>query len=386
VKRYVIVGNGVAGTTAAEHIRKNDKAGEIIVLTDEDLPFYYRIRLNEYLCGDIDEQDLIAKKNTWYDDRKIQLQTGVRVTHTDSDKRLLTTQNNDEIYYDSLLIATGSKCFVPPIKGTGKKGIFTFRTVEDARQIMSFCKDKENITIIGGGLLGLETGYALRKREKQVTVVEFFPRLLPRQLDIKGAERLTKRMEDMGLSFRLGVSTNEILGDVSVESVVLSNQEKIPSEMVIISAGIRPNLELAESLGLQCNKGISVDSTLRTSRPEVFAAGDVAEYEQTMYGVWPAAMQQGKVAGINMAGGSESYQGSVMANKLKVVGIELASAGEIDVENRCNSKIEETETVYKKIVIDDGHIIGCILLGDTSNFNTITRAIAEKTAIENVTL
>ena len=310
----------------------------------------------------------------------------MKVTDANFDKRILLTQGKEEIYYDSLLIATGSKCFVPQIKGSEKKGVFTLRTVEDARQIISFCMDKEKVTLIGGGLLGLEAGYALQKRGKQVTVVEFFPRLLPRQLDVKGAERLTKRMEDMGFSFYLGSSTYEITGDVSVEGVVLSTQEVIPSEMVIISAGVRPNLELGESLGLECSRGICIDSTMRTSRPEVFAAGDVAEFEQTTYGVWPAAMQQGKVAGVNMAGGSVNYQGSVMANKLKVVGIDLASAGEIDVENRFKSKIEESETVYKKIVIDDGHIIGCILLGDTSSFNTVTRAIAEKTVIENVAI
>lgn len=258
------------------------------------------------------------------------------------------------------------------------------RTVDDARRIISYCETAEKALLIGGGLLGLEAGNALRKRGKQVTVVEFFPRLLPRQLDERGARRLRNLMEDMGLSFRIGVTTKEIAGTGSVENVILQGDDGIPADMVIVSAGVRPNLEPARWLDLKCNSGIIVDSTLRTSRPEVFAAGDTTEFEGMIYGIWPAAMQQGKAAGVNMAGGSLSYKGTTMANKLKVVGIDLAAAGEIDVETRHENRITETDSIYRKLVIDDNRLIGCIMLGDTSDFASMTKAITEKKDISQV--
>jgi len=258
------------------------------------------------------------------------------------------------------------------------------RTVDDARQIVSFCEDIDKVVLIGGGLLGLEAGNALRNRGKQVTVVEFFPRLLPRQLDTRGAERLTHLMENMGFSFRIGTTVQKISGVSSVESVSLKGGEIIPADMVIISAGVRPSLDLAQCLGLQCDKGIIVDSSLRTSRPEVFAAGDVAEFGSVVYGIWPAAMQQGEAAGTNMAGGNMIYKGSTMSNKLKVVGIALASVGEIDVENRFETRVKETDTVYRKFVIEDNHLVGCIMLGDTSGFAAITKAISEKKDIAHI--
>lgn len=384
MKHYLIIGNGVAGTTAAEQIRKHDDQGEITILTDEITPFYYRLRLNEYIGGDIKKDSLIARKPEWYTEKRIKLVTGARVTEADPEKQIIVTSANEKFTYDSLLIATGSKSFVPPIEGSEKNGVFTLRTIVDADQIISFCKKINDVLLIGGGLLGLEAGNALRKRGKKVTVVEFFPRLLPRQLDDRGAERLKKLMEDMGFSFRLGETTREITGTATVESVVLESEEVIRTEMVIISAGVRPNLELGKYLGLTCNRGIVIDSNLRTSRPEIFAAGDVAEFNEMVYGIWPAAMKQGEMAGTNMAGENNAYPGSIMANKLKVVGIDLASAGEIDVENRFTSRIEETDNVYKKIVTDNDQIIGCIMLGDTSDFIKITRAISEKKNIKEI--
>jgi nitrite reductase (NADH) large subunit len=381
MKRYLIIGNGVAGTTAADYLRRHDKKNEITILTDEDLPFYYRIRLNDFISGEIEKEGLIAKKPEWYAERRIKLLTGARVTGADPEKQWVVTAGNEKIPYDLLLIATGSKSFVPPIQGVAREGVFTLRSVADAEQISSFADRCDHALLIGGGILGLETGKALRKKGKKVMVVEFFPRLMPRQLDVRGAGRLQKRLEDMGFSFRLGVTVREITGRNGVESVVLNNDEVIAADMVIISAGVRPDLELAKQLGLACGHGITVDDALRTSRPEIFAAGDVAEFADTLYGIWPAAMEQGRIAGINMAGTHEKYHGSVMANKLKVVGIDLASAGEIDAENRFPAQIRETDTVYRKIVLDDNRIIGCILLGDTSDFAAITRAINEKTGI-----
>ena len=185
-------------------------------------------------------------------------------------------------------------------------------------------------------------------------------------------------MEGMGFSFRLGAKTQEITGEDQVNGVQLEGGEKLSAEMVIISAGVRPNLEMAESLGLDQDKGIVVDEQLRTSIPDVYAAGDVAAFKGMPYGIWPAAMEQGEIAGINMTGGNRSYGGTTLSTTLKVVGIDLASAGNIDAENEFESKVLTDEQVYKKIVLEKDKIIGCIMLGDTKGFNRIKKMMSEE--------
>jgi nitrite reductase (NADH) large subunit len=378
---YLIIGNGVAGTTAAETIRKQDKEGSITIVTDESVPFYWRIQLNEHIAGELSEEKLSARKKEWYKNQKIALKLNTRIQGGDVKEKFLITQDNKKLPYDRLLIATGSHCFVPPIKGSDKKGVFTLRSFQDAGDIMEWAGHVHEVVMIGGGLLGLEAGNALRKLGKKIMVVEFFPRLLPRQLDVPGAKRLQTIMEAMGFSFRLGAKTREIKGNGSVEGVLLEGGETLPCAMVIISAGVRPNLEMAKALDLDHDKGIKVDERMRTSQPDVFAAGDVAEFKGIPYGIWTAAMEQGKVAGNNMTGKDVVYKGTVMANTLKVVGIDLASAGEIDADNQFESKTLTDEKTYKKIVIHDNVLIGCIMLGDTKEFNRITKMMAEKQSV-----
>lgn len=381
---YVILGNGVAGTTAAENIRKLDKEGKITILTDEDFPFYYRIRLNEYISGDIQDEALKAKKEAWYQDQDIALRLNYRVIAGDPIKKVVKTEANQELPYDMLLLATGSHSFIPPINGSEKKGVFALRSIKDAREILTWAKKAEDVVLIGGGLLGLEAGNALRKLGLKVIVVEFFPRLLPRQLDVDGAQRLQTIMEDMGFSFRLGAKTQAIEGDNQVDSVILEGGERLSSQMVIISAGVRPNMEMAESLGLETDKGIKVNEHLQTSQPGIYAAGDVAEFRGMPYGIWPAAMEQGKIAGTNMAGGKVTYNGTTMANTLKVAGVDLASAGDIDADQKFESKVVKGDKTYRKIVLDNSLIIGCIMLGHTKGFNQVTKLMSEKRDVSQV--
>lgn len=380
---YLIIGNGVAGTTAAEAIRQKDQTGDITIITDEDLPFYFRIRLPEYLSGDVTEERLLVQKLPWYNEQKITLLPQTSVIAVDPKTKTVTTHTDQTLTYDRLLIATGSHSFVPPIQGADRAGVFTLRTINDARAIKKHAASSKRVVIIGGGLLGLEAGQALRKLGKQVTVVEFFPRLLPRQLDDEGAARLKEIMEtQLGFSFRLGARTKEITGEETVRSVVLEDGETLPCEMVIISAGVRPNLDLAISMGLSHDKGIVVTEQMETSMEDVFAAGDVAEFGgKPPSGIWPTAMQQGKVAGFAMSGGTPHYSETTMANRLKVVGINLAAIGDIDADHRYENQITATDTTYRKIVIDQNRIIGAILLGNTSDYVQLNRAISDKTQL-----
>lgn len=378
--RYVIVGNGIAGITAAESIRSIDREGEILVISDEDVPFYYRIRLTEVLSGDMALQDIIARDANWYETNGITQLRGRKITGGDPQDRIVIDSNGEQYKYDRLLLANGSHSFVPPIQGAEHPGVFTLRNAADAERIIDYAQKCTDVVMIGGGLLGLEAGNALRRRGLKVTVVEFFPRLLPRQLDNKGALRLTAIMEEMGFRFRLGSITGQIEGSHGVDKLVLKDGEILAADMVVISAGVRPNLKLASRLGLRCDKGVKVDSKLRTSRENVYAAGDICEHEGTVYGIWPAALQQGRVAGRVMAGAEAEYNGTVMANKLKVVGIDLAAVGEIDAAEKYDSHVRDSESVYRKFVVDGDRLIGAILLGDTSGYGKIARAINEGTS------
>ena len=379
MKTYLIIGNGAAGTSAAEAIRQQDPKGGITILSEEDIPFYYRIRLNDFIAGDVGEDKLIAKKEAWYQEQRIDLRLNTRITGLDAAGKRLTTETGETLTFDRLLLATGSHSFLPPIEGIGQQGVFALRHIKDARAILAQAKKSEEVILIGGGLLGLEAGNALRKLGKKVTVVEFFPRLLPRQLDAKGATRLQKLMEKMGFSFRLSAITKTITGSNGrADGIVLEGGDTLPGQMVIVSAGVRPNLELAKSSGLDCDKGVKVNDRLETSATGIYAAGDLAEHQGVVSGIWPAAMQQGKVAGANMAGGEVQYNGTTMSNILKVAGIDVAAAGNIDAEGRYESQVVTSGSVYKKLVIENNRLIGCIMVGDTKNFNTITRYITEQ--------
>ncbi|RPI75791.1 MAG: NAD(P)/FAD-dependent oxidoreductase, partial [Desulfobacteraceae bacterium] len=210
MQKYLIIGNGVAGTTAAEQIRKQDPNGSITILSDEDLPFYYRLRLNEYLSDDLAENALIAKPTTWYRQHNIELKLNTRVIGGNPANRVIESQDRQTFSYDRLLLASGSRSFMPPIKGADKPGVFALRSIQDARRIKEFAQQANNIVIIGGGLLGLEAGNALRKIGKKVTLVETFGRLLPRQLDEFGGQRLLTLLKEMGFDFRLAAKTKEI--------------------------------------------------------------------------------------------------------------------------------------------------------------------------------
>ena len=376
MKKYLILGGGVAGTTAAENIRRNDATGEITIVTAEDIPFYYRVRLPDYLGGLVAESELLAKKQAWYAEKKISLQLSTRITGADPDAQQVMAADGVSLPYDRLLLANGSHPFIPPIKGTDLEGVFVLHTVDDVRKISQAAAKISSVVLIGGGLLGLEAANALHRLGKNITVVEFFPRLLPRQLDNEGAARLQHYFEKMNFSFRLGATTRELTGAGRVEQVILANGDVLPAGMVIISAGVRPNLELPKMLGVKTDKGVIVDKFMQASQPNIYGAGDVVEFEGKTYGIWPAAMEQGRIAGINISGGKTAYEGTTLANILKVAGVDLASAGEIDAENKYESKIVASDDIYKKAVIDNGKVIGCIMLGDRKNFNRINRAIS----------
>ncbi len=384
--KYIIIGNGVAGTTAASNIRKLDSEGEIAMLSDEAYPFYSRIRLIEYLSGDLDENGLVIYKDAWYEKNNIKLLLNTTAAEVIKDSKEIITVSGHRLKYDKLLLATGGASFIPPIPGADKNGVFALRTIKDASEIKRYSEKAKNVVIIGGGVLGLEAGNSLKKTGCSVIVIESFPRLLPRQMDFEGAAILTSQMVSMGFTFYLGAKIKEISGDDAVKSIKLEDGTIIDCNMAIISAGVKPNIELPNKLGLKLNKGLLVNDRMETEIQDIYAAGDLIEHSGRFYGIWPAAEKQGEVAGINMAGGNAVYEGTTPSNILKIAGIDLIAAGDIDADNKHESIIlnDKEKFIYRKLVIINNTIAGCILYGNTEGWKKIKKSIDEKQDITSV--
>jgi nitrite reductase (NADH) large subunit len=377
---YIIIGNGVAGNAAAESLRKYDKRGKIVIFAKEQFPFYYVPALPEFLAGEKDLSGLIIHNLDWYDKNQIELHLETAIAGIDPAAKTVRTARGERYQYDRLLLATGGNSFVPPIKGADSAGVFTLRTLEDARKLKEFARQARQAILIGGGLLGLEAGNGLRKAGLKITVVEFFPRLLPRQMDVPGAALLQRQMEAMGFNFYLGATTREIKREDGKLHVELQDGESLTADLVLISAGVRPELTLAQSLGLAVDKGVKVDDQMKTALDDVYAAGDLIEHRGRFYGIWPAAQEQGRVAGAAMAGQKVAYAGTVPSNRLKVVGIDLFAAGEIDVEGNLESLVSQNAKrhIYRKLVMKDNVLVGAILLGDLRGSKEIEQAIKTK--------
>ena len=386
MKKYLIVGNGAAGNAAAEAIRRFDAEGQIVIFSREKHEFYYVPALPDYLCDEKQLRDFTIHNQAWYERNRIELKRATEITDIHPAEKRVISRGGESFPYDELLLACGGFSFIPPIPGAHSPGVFALRTVGDADRIKERARNSKRAVVIGGGLLGLEAGNGLRKMGLSVSVVEFFPRLLPRQMDVPGAEILQRLMENMGFRFFLGAKTQKIAPEGEGLAVFLEGGEKLPADIVLISAGVRPEISLGKVLNLEVEKAVKVDDGMRTRLERVYAAGDLIEHRGRYYGIWPAATEQGRVAGTNMAGKETSYSGTLPANKLKVVGIDLVAAGEIDGEGKMESLVtrDETGKGYRKLVIQGKALIGAILLGDTRGSEEIQKAIKEKKDISSL--
>jgi len=383
---YLIIGNGVAGNSAAESIRKSDPQGKILMFSAQRYHFYYVPALPEYLAGEKQVKDFTIHNEAWYEKNGIDLHLETEIVEIDSRQKAAVAKSGERFSYDKLLLTCGGSSLIPPIPGCQSDGVFTLRTIADADAIRERAQKAKKAVIIGGGLLGLEAGNGLRRMGLQISVVESSPRLLPRQMDIAGAAILRRQMEGMGFSFHLGAKTREIVREKGGLVVYLEGGEKFSAPIVLISAGVRPELTLAKSLGLAIDKGVKVDDSMKTGVQDIYAAGDLIEHRERFYGIWPASLEQGRIAGTNMAGQEMQYRGTVPSNTLKVAGIDLVSAGEIDAEGRMESIVtkDEARGVYRKLVLQNNIITGMILLGDIRGRDEIQRAIRSRKDVSSI--
>jgi nitrite reductase (NADH) large subunit len=368
---YAIIGGGVAGVTAARGLvqRTSQPEDEIHIFSAEAYPYYPRPLLWKFIAGEVDQEDLYFQPLSWYKKRGIQFHVDTPVASLDTDAHRLTLESGDLVTYDRLLLATGARPFVPPVDGADKKGVFTLRSLGDALAIKAYVKGVSHVVVIGGGLLGLETARALGEAGPDCHVIEIAEHLLPRQLDREGAEVLSGLLEAQGLELTTGAVVEAILGDERAQNVRTTDGRVVPGKLILFSAGIRCRARLAEEAGLEVNRGAVVDDQMRTSAEDVFAAGDVAEFEGDIHGIIPAAIDQANIAAANMAEpGSAVYAGTLRSTTLEVAGARVTSLGRHSPGDENAFQVvrhaDKRRGVYRKFVLDGGRVIGAILLND----------------------
>ncbi len=369
---------------AAKTLRELDQEAEIEVFGEEPYPYYPRPNLIEYLAGRMTTEKLFAFPPGWAEKQRIGLRPGEKVVKVRPAARTIETASGASVRYDALLLATGARAAVPPIAGIARPGVFVLRTLDDANMLIGRLGARKRAVVLGGGLLGLEIARALRHREAEVTVVEFFDRLLPRQLDPAAAAILKAQFEAAGIRIRLSSTATEVLGDDGARGLRFASGADLEGDSVIVAAGIKPEIGLAVEAGLEAGKGVIVDDLLRTSAPGIFAAGDVAEHKGRIYGIIPAAFEQARTAAYSMLGQDKPYPGTMPFNTLKVAGLYLTSVGEIDTDEpgvESFVRADPEAGLYKKIVVQDGRLIGAIWMGTKKGASEISRLVAVRKSI-----
>jgi nitrite reductase (NADH) large subunit len=388
--RFVIGGNGIAAITAARAIRAASADSEIEIYTDASRPFYLRPKLIPFLAGRLEQKDLYVYSQQWYASRGITVHLSKRVARLDTGLRRVLLENGEATRYDQFLLAVGSHPLVPPLEGVDQQGVFTLRSVDDALAIKRHAETCLSVghreaVVIGGGLLGLECAHALTSLGMQVTILQGGPWLLHKQIDREAAEVLEGRLEGLGIRCLSDVVPVEVLSDRGVSGVLLEDGRRVSGHLMLCAAGVRSNLEVARASGLEVERGVLVDDQMRSSAEHVYAAGDVAEYDGELWCIIPAAVEQARVAGANMAsGGSASYHGTVPSTTLKVVGLDLTSIGIINGKEEDLEEVRKVDPVrgtYEKLVFQDGRIVGAVLLGTRERLPAVSKLIKEGTDV-----
>ncbi len=378
--RYVIVGNGAAATTAVEVLTEIAPGDTVEVYGEEPYWAYRRPQLPEFLAGGAEAEKILFHPPAWYEQRGVSVHRGVRVEALEPSSGTIRLADGRTVPYDRLLLATGAASFIPPLTGADQVGVFSLRTLDDARAIRTYAQNCRRAIVLGGGLLGLEAARALRTLGLEVAVVEVYGWLLPRQLDRPGGEILGGIIAGMGIQVLTGSATECLAGrDGRVSGLRLEDGREIEGEMVLISAGVRSRVELARQAGLAVNRGVVVDGHLRTGVEGIYAAGDCAEFEGRVYGILPAAWEQARAAAQNMAGRETLYTGTIPSTTLKVVGVDLTSIGEVQPTGEGFVELRRSEPEagrYVKLILREGRLVGAILLGERKRVRLFNRLIA----------
>lgn len=371
MEKLVVVGNGMAGVACVEQILRHSPKFQVTIFGDETHVNYNRILLSSVLAGEKSIDDIVLNGLEWYQKNAIDLRLGVRIIDVDPVTKTVTGDDGSITPYDKLLLATGSMPIIPSIEDVKKDGVFVFRNLDDTRELLERARPGLKAVVIGGGLLGLEAARGLQIQGCDVTVVHLMETLMERQLDPTGGSYLATKMNQMGITVLLGLSTTKVLGNGHVQGVEFKGGRNISAELVVIAAGIRPNVTLGEKAGLEIKRGIVVNDYMQTSNSDIFAVGECVQHRGICYGLVAPLLEQGKVLAATITGNKgPKYEGSVLASKLKIMGVDVFSAGEI------NDKVDGSEViryedpslgVYKKLTLKDNKLTGVILVGETGD-------------------
>jgi nitrite reductase (NADH) large subunit len=370
LKQLVVVGNGMAGVACVEQILKHRHNFEITIFGDETHVNYNRILLSMVLAGEKSADDIVLNDIDWYRRNSIRTRLGVRIESIDRDRRVVIDADGHSTSFDNLILATGSSAFIPPIPGVEKNNVYVFRTLDDTRALLERAHKGCRAVVIGGGLLGLEAARGLQLRGCEVSVVHLMETLMERQLDPTGGAYLQRKIESLGIRVLLPKQTQALLGNGRVNGLRFASGEELEADLVVIAAGIKPNVDLARRAGLDVRRGIVVNDHMTTSDPQIHAVGECTEHRGHTFGLVAPLMEQGKVLAAAITGDEgPAFTGSTSATKLKIMGVEIFSAGSIDESSPGVETVRYEDPslgVYKKLLLKNNRLQGVILVGDVS--------------------
>jgi NAD(P)H-nitrite reductase large subunit len=389
--RYLIIGNSAGGIGAAEAIRQVDKEGALTIVSEEPYPVYSRPLISKYLAGERTIEGILFRPPDFYDQNNILFLPSKKVTHLELDHRIAWLEDSEQITWEKLLLAVGGKPIFPRMKGSDKRGVFTFTNLDDAKAVDRFLDKARKAVVIGGGLIGISVTEALVKRGVDVIVVEMKERILNTILDEQASLMAEGVLTQAGVKIITSHTVVKIAGRGTVKEVILDNGDTIPRDLVVVAIGVSPHPELALDAKLEINRGIVVDHHMATNHPNVYACGDVAEAYDFVYGenrltpIWPNAYIGGRVAGFNMAGVVAEYPESTAMNSLNYFGIDITSAGMPTPPNNDGYEVisRQESNAYQKIILKDNLIVGMIFVGNIEKSGIIFGLMRDGVNVES---
>jgi nitrite reductase (NADH) large subunit len=393
--KYIVIGNSAAGIATVEGIRKLDSEGTIAVVSDEDMHAYCRCLTSYYIKGKVAKEGLLFRPKTFYEDLKVTPFLGKKAVKIKPEENWVEFEGGTKLGYDRLMLGTGASAVVYDMPGHEKKGVFVLRKFDDAEKILREVKPGKKAAVLGGGLVGLKSADALHARGIETYVIVTSKQVMSQTMDPEGAKIIQDRLEENGLHVITGTSVEEILGGDHVEGIRLSSGAIVEIDILVFGKGVFPNIHLAVDAGLETDYGILVDEHMRTSVANIYAAGDVAEAKDLINGgryihaIWPNAVEQGKVAGLNMAGGNVEYEGGMGMNSVELFGLPSISMGitklrKPDDSYEFLSKLEPEKPFYRKIAVKNGRLVGAVCIGQVENAGIFAELIRQKIDVSEI--
>jgi NAD(P)H-nitrite reductase large subunit len=395
MNRYVIIGNCAAGISAVEAIRRQDREGPITVISDEANPPYCRCLISNYLAGDISRDKLLLRPHNFYKDNKIEALLGKKVVRLDAKKNRVILDDRSQIYYDKLLVASGSSPKFPQIKGINKRRVFGLRKLSDVSSIIELLSFCGSACVLGGGPIGLKAAYALKKKGLEVKVIVKSKQVLSQMLDEKAAAMFRETFVNNGIEVLTEADVVEIIGNGEAKAVKLENGKVIGADIVIVAKGVKPNIDFLSNTEVKLDQGILVDDFLRTAVSNIFAAGDVCQAIDVIFGkprlnaLWPHAVRQAEIAGLNMVSSADliRYEGSIAMNSVDFFGLSAVSIGLTRPQDPACEELTYQDSkrgIYKRLIIRENRIVGMVFVGDIRDSGLILRIIMERADVSAI--